>query len=219
MVPWPNLRGKRCLEVGGPPGLAALELARRGAAQVVSLDLDLGPRLTRRTPGPHQRGGVAPTTDVGVMVSDCEVRRIDLGEVSEATLGSFDVVVADDLLGRVRDPLGAAESLASVTAGMLLSIEPLLLWASLLGRGRALVSIDGMGSNERWFSFNGAAHRRLLEEAGFAIERVSKPYVLPGVADGHNTWRDKVHELGVRAVTGSSAGGVLHRALLARRRR
>src|SRR5688572_18647814 len=39
-VPWPDLRGKRCLDVGTHDGFWAFEMERRGAGEVVGVDLD-----------------------------------------------------------------------------------------------------------------------------------------------------------------------------------
>src|SRR5437764_13148897 len=38
-LPWPDVRGKRCLEVGTYDGFLAFELERRGAAEVVATDI------------------------------------------------------------------------------------------------------------------------------------------------------------------------------------
>src|SRR6266436_2067445 len=38
-LPWPDVRGKRCLDVGTSDGFLAFELERRGAAEVVALDI------------------------------------------------------------------------------------------------------------------------------------------------------------------------------------
>src|SRR5689334_17425487 len=39
-LPWPDLRGARCLDVGSRNGFFAFEMERRGAGEVVSLDVD-----------------------------------------------------------------------------------------------------------------------------------------------------------------------------------
>src|SRR3954467_6502698 len=40
-LPWPDsLKGRRCLDVGSRNGFYAFEMERRGAAEVVSLDVD-----------------------------------------------------------------------------------------------------------------------------------------------------------------------------------
>ena len=38
-LPWPDVTGKRCLDVGTADGFWAFELERRGAAEVVATDL------------------------------------------------------------------------------------------------------------------------------------------------------------------------------------
>src|SRR3712207_4098554 len=38
-LPWPDVRGKRCLDVGTYDGFLAFELERRGAAAVVAVDI------------------------------------------------------------------------------------------------------------------------------------------------------------------------------------
>ena len=37
-LPWPDVSGKRCLDIGTADGFWAFELERRGAAEVVALD-------------------------------------------------------------------------------------------------------------------------------------------------------------------------------------
>src|ERR1051325_5087827 len=39
-LPWPDVQGKRCLDVGTYDGFLAFEMERRGAAEVVALDID-----------------------------------------------------------------------------------------------------------------------------------------------------------------------------------
>ena len=38
-LPWPDVRGKRCLDIGSYDGFYAFELERRGAAEVVAVDV------------------------------------------------------------------------------------------------------------------------------------------------------------------------------------
>src|SRR5215218_2091227 len=39
-MPWPDVRGKRCLDIGTYDGFLAFELERRGAAEVVAIDIN-----------------------------------------------------------------------------------------------------------------------------------------------------------------------------------
>jgi hypothetical protein len=107
-----------------------------------------------------------------------------------------------------------------VTDGVFLSSEQIELWLSIVGRGRPLYRLNGSGADCQWFNFNAAGHKRLLYAAGFEVERISKAY---NVRFDHHpklplTARNAVRAVGVRAVTGAWAQGVLHRALLARPR-
>ncbi len=169
-LPWPNVRGKRCLDIARDGYGLADELRRRGAA-------------------------------------DVESRRAD--ESLDLAARPFDVTVAGDVLAGRRDPLPYARDLHTLTRGVLLSWEPIDLWTSLLGRGRALYGMDDDGGLE----FNGGGHRALLERAGFAIERVSKPFTVPRAAP-----TGRIEALALRLVAGSD-DGALHRAVLARPRR
>jgi hypothetical protein len=69
-------------------------------------------------------------------------------------------------------------------------------------------------------AFNAAGHKQLLEDAGFAVERASRAYAVPGAggADAADGLVGLARRAVLRAVTGSWADGVVHRALLARRR-
>ncbi|MFH4351513.1 hypothetical protein WAJ70_20705, partial [Acinetobacter baumannii] len=40
LLPWPDVRGKRCLDIGTYDGYLAFELERRGASEVVAVDVE-----------------------------------------------------------------------------------------------------------------------------------------------------------------------------------
>jgi hypothetical protein len=70
----------------------------------------------------------------------------------------------------------------------------------------------------QWFNYNAAGHKRLLFAAGFEIEEATRPFVVrfnvhpkPPV-----NLRNSVHKVATRYLTGDSAPGVLHQAVLAR---
>ncbi|MGI8663291.1 MAG: hypothetical protein ACR2LQ_08805 [Acidimicrobiales bacterium] len=124
--------------------------------------------------------------------------------------GVFDVVVATRVLHFSCAPTKLVAALRDVTRGVLLSTEPIDLWLSLLARGRPVSRLEGSGA-QLTLGFNGAGHRHLLEGGGFAIERVSKPFVVPEAAD--HSWAGA---LATRLLTGATEEGTVHRALLAR---
>jgi tRNA (mo5U34)-methyltransferase len=230
-LPWPNVRGKRCLDIGTFDGYLAFELERRGASEVVAIDVedhlqwdwppDYRARELARDPGfsgPPKGAGFRLAAEL--MGSKAEWRPLSIYDLDPAEIGTFDVVVCGSLMLHLRDPLRALEAVRRVTDGVFLSSEQIELWPSVLGRGRPWYTLNGSGADCQWFNFNAAGHKQLLHAAGFAVERTSRAYTVR--FDHHpvprNTPKHLVHRTGVRAVTGSWKQGVLHRAALARPR-
>ena len=231
LLPWPNVRGKRCLDIGTFDGYLAFELERRGAAEVVAIDVEDHllwdwPPDYRATELARDPGFSGPPKGAGFRLaaeltgSKVEWRPLSIYDLDPAVVGTFDVVVCGSLLLHLRDPIRALEAVRSVTDGVFLSSEQIELWLSVFGRGRPLLRLNGSGGECQWFNANAAGHRRMLYAAGFEVERTSKAYTVR--FDHHPkprmTPRNLVDAIGVRAVTGSFAPGVLHRAALARPR-
>jgi tRNA (mo5U34)-methyltransferase len=230
-MPWPNVRGKRCLDIGTFDGYLAFELERRGAAEVVAVDVE--DHLQWDWPPGHRDAAIprdaafsGPPKGAGfrlaaeLMGSTVDWRPISIYDLDPAEIGTFDVVVCGSLLLHLRDPLRALEAVRRVTSGVFLSSEQIEVWLTVFGRGRPLYTLNGSGGECQWFNFNAAGHRRLLYAAGFEVERASRPYTVRF----HNyplappNLRTRINWAGVRAITGSSERGVLHRALLGRPR-
>lgn len=220
-LPWPNVRGKRCLDVGTGDGFIAFELERRGAVEVVGVEID-----DRASGGslPDDGDGASMHIDgagfrlaAELLGSKAAWRAVTIDELASGRLGNFDVVVGSGMVRR-RDPVTALQAVRRVTRGVLLSCEPIELALSVLGRGRPLYALETDG-DQHWFQPNGFGHRRLLEVAGYDVERVSRPYVVPSERPARRpAVRDCPHTLALRALTGSSGPGALYRALLARPR-
>jgi tRNA (mo5U34)-methyltransferase len=227
------VRGKRCLDIGTYDGFYAFEMERRGAAEVVAVDVEdheewdwpadarAGGPLAQRDPGmsgPPKGAGFRLVADL--IGSKVDWRVCNIYDLDPATIGTFDVVVCGSLLLHLRDPIRALEAVRSVTDGVFLSSEQIELWLSVFGRGRPLLRLNGSGGDCQWFNANAAGHRRMLYAAGFEVERMSKAYTVR--FDHHPkpppTPRNLVNAVGIRAVTGSWRSGVLHRAALARPR-
>jgi tRNA (mo5U34)-methyltransferase len=212
-MPWPNVWGKRCVDVGTMDGFLAFELERRGAAEVLALAVEDDLRLADTD--------AAAATGVGFRLaaeligSAVEWRSNAVTDLDGGGFGTFDIVVCGSLLSHLRDPIGAVWAMRSVTGGLFLSAEPIELGLSILGRGRPLFRLADL---EGRLCPNAAGHRRMVQAAGFEIERVSRPYVVRAQErqDLPATLRDRARSLVTRAVTRDAAPGVVHRALLAR---
>lgn len=230
-MPWPDVRGKRCLDIGTFDGYLAFEMERRGASEVVAVDVE-DHRLWDWPPD-HRAGDLrhdpafsGPPKGDGfrlaakLMGSRVSWRPINIYDLDPDEVGLFDVVVCGSLMLHLRDPVRALEAVRSVTGGVFMSSEQIELALTVLGRGKPLFTLNGSGANCQWFNFNAAGHDRLVYAAGFEIERSSQPY---NVRFNHHprhqrTLRNRLKTVGIRRLTGSTADGVLHRAVLARPR-
>jgi tRNA (mo5U34)-methyltransferase len=226
-LPWPDVRGKRCLDVGPYDGFLSFELERRGAAEVVATDIgsptewdwpaamrENGGRELAEIAGSDPGGGFRVARKV--LGSSAKRVEVSVYDLAPETVGTFDVVVCGSLLLHLRDPVAALEAIRGVCTERFLSIETISPGLSLLSRRRPLAQQRG-GVRCQWWIPNAAAHRRMLQSAGFAIERAPRPFAEPlGPAHPQHgrllgSWRQR---LPTRVLTLRS--GIPHGAVLAR---
>lgn len=228
-LPWPDVTGKRCLDIGTFDGFFAFEMERRGAAEVVAIDVEdhllwdwppdyRGPELARDPgfSGPPKGDGfrlIARQTG-----SKVEWKPVSIYDLDFATMGQFDVIVCGTLLLHLRDPIRALEAVRSVVApgGYFLSSEQIEPYLSVLGRHRPLFRLDGSGGYCQWWLANAAGHRRMLFAAGFEVAQTSTPFIVrynEHPKPGRSFSQQKVPLLN-RLITRDRNPGVLHRAAL-----
>ena len=221
-LPWPDVRGKRCLDVGTFDGFLAFELERRGAAEVVATDVpepedwDWAPHA-REAGVRYQREIYGERTGLGFEIArdllGSTVRRETIGayDLSPENVGTFDVVVCGSLLLHLRDPLRALEAIRSVCGGVFMSSEQVRLAACIALPRKPVFVFEGVGDLAQWFVPNVAAHRDMLRAAGFRIERESGLYSIPfGVSHPRGRRSSAIVR---RVLTGGN--GVPHHAVLA----
>ncbi len=226
-MPWPDVQGKRCLDVGTYDGFLAFEMERRGAAEVVAVDIadhdqwdwppDLraeGGTALAKLAGPEKGAGFRVAHEI--LESSVTRHEISIYDLDPDRLGTFDVVVCGSLLLHLRDPLRALEAVRTVTEGVFLSSETIDLPLTVLHPRRPTAKLLGAGELCQWWIPNAACHEQMLRSSGFSIERTSKPYSIPyGVAHpAIKGLRGRLHA-GLQRVT-TSGEGVPHRAVLAR---
>jgi tRNA (mo5U34)-methyltransferase len=190
-LPWPEVRGKRCLDVATYDGFYAFELERRGAAEVVATDIpghehwdwpvrlrEQGPGLLAEIAGEKGGGFEVARAELGSSVSK---REINVYELAPDAVGQFDVVVCGSLLLHLRDPVRALEAIRSVVrpGGGFMSIETVSLPLSRLFPHKPTAELCDRDEPVQWWTVNTAGHRRLLEAAGFEVLRGSKPFAVP----------------------------------------
>lgn len=224
-MPWPDVRGKRCLDVGTWDGFLAFELERRGASEVIATDIS-DPHgwdwpVRSRTTGPAaiaaqagEKNGVGFELAKLALGSRVERREINVYDLDRAELGGFDVVVCGSLMLHLRDPIRALEAIRGVCDGVFLSAEQVQAELSLVHRRKPTVRFL-RGENCQWWIPNLAAHRAMVETAGFVVERSSGLYAIP-LGEGHRDTgaRPGRDELLTRVL--ARGPGMPHAAVLAR---
>ena len=190
VLPWPDVRGKRCLDVGTYDGFLAFEMERKGAAEVVAIDIDDHtkwdwPPDVRAHGGENLAKLAGPEKGRGFRIAHAALgsrvdrRPISVYDLDPKTMGTFDVVVMGSLLLHLRDPLRALEAIRSVCGGYFMSAEEINLVTTLLHPKRPLLQLNGSGPLCQWMVPNAAGHRRMVFSAGFQIEKATRPYAIP----------------------------------------
>ena len=199
-LPWPEVRGKRCLDVGTYDGFLAFELERRGAREVVAVDIEdhthwdwpartraVGPARLAEMAG--QRKGIG--FDIAKETLGSLVKKVETSvyELDPERDGGFDVVVCGSLLLHLRDPVRALEAIRGVCTGSFLSAEQVDDRLTRLLRKQPVVRFRG-GERVQWWVPNVAGHRRMVESAGFRVLAGPHRYRVP-LGSGHPAGRPR----------------------------
>jgi tRNA (mo5U34)-methyltransferase len=178
-LPWPDVTGKRCLDVGTADGFWAFELEHRGAAEVVATDL----------PSPFQAKARARFE----LARELRGSRVVYEERDVYDLeGDYDVVVMGFVLQMVRDPLGALAAIRHVCRGQLLLLDTVSLPLSLLPS--PIARLDARRNAFEYFVFNRRGLRKAVELAGWTVEAqtgILRDHAGPAASD---SWG---HRLGI----------------------
>lgn len=186
--PFPaSLEGKRCLDVGTANGFWAFEMERRGASEVVAIDIDDPGRYDWPQPPPAQptrpantEFGVNAGFEIAHRALGSSVRRLDLNvyDLPDADLGSFDFVFMGALMLHLRDPIGAIQAIREVTAGDFMSADVISLQSSILHPLSPNAVLKGIGE-PRWWTPNIRAYLRMIHAAGFEVTDHGNVFFMP----------------------------------------
>jgi tRNA (mo5U34)-methyltransferase len=177
-VPFPeSLAGQRCLDVGTFNGFWAFEMERRGADEVVGIDV-LDPARwdwpagstpdVREAIAKRQAGGAG--FEIAKRELGSSVERLDRSvyDLDPAVDGEFDLVYLGSLLVHLRDPVAALERVRSVCRDRLIVVDGIDLPLSLMFPRRPVATLEGI-SRPWWWYPNTAALAGMIEAAGFDI--------------------------------------------------
>jgi tRNA (mo5U34)-methyltransferase len=193
-VPLPSsLRGKRCLDVGTYDGFWAFEMERRGAREVVAVDVldprrwdwpaDTQPDAVTAIGGPKEQSVRA--FEVAREALGSSVERLDLSvyDLSPETVGEFDVVYCGSLTLHLRDPVGALAAIRGVCRELLVYEDAIDVAMTRARRRTPTAVFDGRG-RPWWWKLNAAGLVRVAESAGFDVVGEPVRFDLPYGAGG-----------------------------------
>ena len=203
-----SLTGKRVLDAASSDGFWAFEMARRGAEQVISLDLD--DPSQKDWQGVHDDDTLHAGT--GDIVRRFEVardafgfdnvKRVDMNlyDITPESLGTFDFVFIGSVLLHLSDPARALRAIRSVLrpGGELFSFEAISLTLSALSPKLPLGQLwDTDEQNPtRWWTPNMAGHRRIVTAAGFDVVGHGGPVFQPfgsSIPSRPASWKELRH--------------------------
>jgi tRNA (mo5U34)-methyltransferase len=181
-----SLAGKRCLDVAASDGFWSFELARRGAAEVISLDLpDAAQQDYSGPPGTAEArsAGTGRANQAFAIVKEAtglKVDRVDgsVYDLDQLDLGTFDFVFMGNILLHLRDPILALQQVRKVTSGEFLSYESISLPQTLL-RPLSPTGQFALGDENLFWTPNQKGHRRMVEAGGFRITAKGGPFLQP----------------------------------------
>jgi tRNA (mo5U34)-methyltransferase len=193
-VPLPaSLRDMRCLDVGTFNGFWAFELERRGAAEVVAVDV-LDPRRWDWPAGSTEatvsalagRMAGGQGFEIAREAFGSRVRRHDLSvyDLNEGDIGLFDFVFVGSLLVHLRDPIRAVERVCSVCRpeATLVVMDGIDLSLTLRHPRLPVARLDGRGRPWWWYA-NASGLARIIDAGGFDLaQRPRRLFIPPGAA-------------------------------------
>jgi len=189
-VPLPaDLAGRRVLDVGTWDGFWAFELERRGAAEVIAIDLE-DPRDWDWPAAAVRNGGVDflrgfKAGDRGfhlahaALGSRVERRDASVYDLDPAVHGTFDLVFVGDLLLHLRDPVRALERVAAVAAGgsvvLYEGVDPVATWTH---PRTPLARLDD-APRGTWWVPNRAGLLQMAATAGLTVDVATGLFFVP----------------------------------------
>jgi tRNA (mo5U34)-methyltransferase len=178
-----SLDGMRVLDVGTWDGFWAFEMERRGAAEVIALDLDDERELDwppRRRPTKFPEGPRGEGFRIASEALGSKVQRVvcNLYDADPAVLGTFDLVFCGMVILHLRDQLLALERIARLCRGSFISTEEPERSLGLLPFPASRFHADRDSAVVFWLP-NRHGWRAMLYTAGFDQVRQHAKFTVP----------------------------------------
>lgn len=186
-LPWPDLSGLRCLDVGTFDGFWAYEMERRGASEVVAIDLidaeawdwPTGSEDQVKETIAQRKGAGSGFELVHEALGSAVVRHeLSVYDAAPEQLGTFDFVYLGSLLLHLRDPVRAIEALRRVCTGTMMVVDAIDPKLTTRMRGTPAAVLDAAG-RPWWWKPNVAGLERIVQAGGFQITEPGRRVWLP----------------------------------------
>jgi tRNA (mo5U34)-methyltransferase len=186
-IPFPDLPGKRCLDVGTFDGFWAFEMERRGAGEVLAIDI-IDPSQWDWPPGSDddvkaaiaERKGSGDGFAIARDALNSSVQRIECNvyDLDPEVHGMFDVVYVGSILLHLRDPVRALDRVRAVCRGTAVIVDAIDLPLTVALPWRPVALLDGRG-RPWWWKPNVAGLVQMVEAAGFTVDGKPRRLSMP----------------------------------------
>jgi tRNA (mo5U34)-methyltransferase len=187
-LPFPqSLTGQRCLDIATFDGFWAFEMERRGADEVIAVDIldpmawDWPDGATEEVIDAMERrkeGGKGFEIARDALGSSVERIEKSVYDLDPDDVGQFDFVYLGSLLMHLRDPVRALGAVRRVCRGSLLVVDNVDQFLTLIHPRRAVAELDGI-SRPWWWRLNLAGLVRVLASACFELTMPPHRFRMP----------------------------------------
>ncbi|WP_161974720.1 class I SAM-dependent methyltransferase [Piscinibacter terrae] len=170
-----SLAGKRVLDVATFDGFWAFEFERRGAAEVIALDLDKPadldwqPALLARATPEQLAVRFGKGFELAKRELKSKVQRVacNVYDLHPDKFGMFDIVHAGDFLLHINSPVKALQNMAHVCREYAIISDVYFPELEHFG-GMPLMEYRGGRDDVTWWRFSLAALQQMVKDAGFS---------------------------------------------------
>lgn len=170
-----RLDGRRVLDVATYDGFWAFEFERRGAREVLAMDLDCPadldwpPRRLATATEEEKAQKFGQGFAIAKEQLGSSVRRVvcNVYDLKPETFGLFDIVHSGDLLLHLNSPVKALQNMARVCSDYALISDVYFPELDLFG-SRALLEYQGGRDLSSWWRISFRALQEMIRDAGFA---------------------------------------------------
>ncbi len=169
-----NFKDMRVLDVATYDGFWAFEFEKRGAAEVVAMDIktwneiDIPPRIRAGASKEmlDKETGAGFNIARDILGSNVQRNIMNVYDLTPGWMGKFDMVFCSDLLLHLMNPMKALQNIHSVVSGSAYIID---VFSPEFGEDESNSILRYVGGSERmvWWRFGLGTLKKMIKDAGF----------------------------------------------------